>query len=69
MHIIIGLGSLPGGTSSLDIGEAFGRNSWLYNATNLAYSLKAVDQVLNFVKSSGQPNAFTITPLNEVSDS
>ncbi|KAF5656866.1 glucan 1,3-beta-glucosidase A [Fusarium heterosporum] len=68
MHVIIGLHSLPGGTNSLDIGEAFGHDGWFYNATNLAYSLKAVDQVLDFVKSSGHKNAFTIAPLNEVSD-
>ncbi|KAF5556349.1 glycoside hydrolase [Fusarium mexicanum] len=68
MHIIIGLHSLPGGVNNLDIGEAFGHDGWFYNSTNLAWSFKAVDKVLDFVKTSGHKNAFTIAPLNEVSD-
>ncbi|KAF5989501.1 putative glucan 1,3-beta-glucosidase A [Fusarium bulbicola] len=68
MHIIIGLHSLPGGVNDLDIGEAFGHDGWFYNSTNLAWSFKAVDKVLDFVKTSGHKNAFTIAPLNEVSD-
>jgi hypothetical protein len=48
MHIIIGLHSLPGGDKDLDIGEAFGYDGWLVNATNLEYSFKAVDAVLSF---------------------
>ncbi|KAG5750679.1 hypothetical protein H9Q72_011224 [Fusarium xylarioides] len=68
MHIIIGLHSLPGGINNLDIGEAFGHDGWFYNSTNLAWSFKAVDKVLDFVKASGHKNAFTIAPLNEASD-
>ncbi|KAF5598359.1 glycoside hydrolase [Fusarium pseudocircinatum] len=68
MHIIIGLHSLPGGVNNLDIGEAFGHDGWFYNSTNLAWSFKAIDKVLDFVKTSGHKNAFTIAPLNEVSD-
>ncbi|KLP14962.1 uncharacterized protein LW94_8331 [Fusarium fujikuroi] len=68
MHIIIGLHSLPGGINNLDIGEAFGHDGWFYNSTNLAWSFKAVDKVLEFVKASGHKNAFTIAPPNEASD-
>ncbi|KAI9662862.1 MAG: hypothetical protein M1821_007909 [Bathelium mastoideum] len=68
MHIIIGLHSLPGGVNNLDIGEAFGHDNWFNNQTNLAYSYKAVQGVLNFIKASGRINAFTIAPINEASD-
>jgi glucan 1,3-beta-glucosidase len=68
MHVVIGLHSLPGGVNGLDIGEAFGHDEWFYNATNLDYSFKAVDAVLDFMKNSGHLNAFTIAPINEASD-
>ncbi|KAF4495115.1 glycoside hydrolase [Fusarium agapanthi] len=68
MHIIIGIHSLSGGVNNLDIGEAFGHDGWFYNSTNLAWSFNAFDKVLDFVKTSGHKNAFTIAPLNEVSD-
>ncbi|KAF1835374.1 glycoside hydrolase [Decorospora gaudefroyi] len=68
MHIIIGLHSLPGGINSLDIGEAFGHSAWFQNATNLDYSFKAIDGMLDFIKRSGRLNAWTIAPLNEASD-
>ena len=68
MHIIIGLHSLPGGVNNLDIGEALFHDAWFYNSTNLDYSFQAVDGVLNFIKTSGHQNAFTIAPINEASD-
>ncbi|KAF5642022.1 hypothetical protein F52700_3202 [Fusarium sp. NRRL 52700] len=68
MHIIIRLHSLPGGVNNLDIGEAFMHDGWFYNSTNLASSWKAVDKILDFIKSSGHKNAFTIAPVNEASD-
>lgn len=68
MHIIVGLHSLPGGVNSLDIGEALMHKDWFYNATNLDYSYQAIDGVLNFIKSSGHVNAFTLAPINEASD-
>ncbi|KAK4499741.1 hypothetical protein PRZ48_007927 [Zasmidium cellare] len=68
MHIIIGLHSLPGGVNTLGIGEAFGHNAWFFNTTNLDYSFRAIDSVLNFIKTSGRPYAFTIAPINEPSD-
>ncbi|KAH6643972.1 glycoside hydrolase superfamily [Boeremia exigua] len=68
MHIIIGLHSLPGGVNNLDIGEAFMHDGWFYNVTNLDYSFKAIDGILNFVKSSGKIASFTIAPINEASD-
>jgi len=68
MHIIVGLHSLPGGVNNLDIGEALFHDDWFYNATNLDYSFQAIDGVLNFIKSSGYQNAFTIAPINEASD-
>jgi glucan 1,3-beta-glucosidase len=45
-----------------------GHGEWFNNASNLAYSLKAIDEVLKFIKASGHVNAFTISPLNEASD-
>jgi glucan 1,3-beta-glucosidase len=68
MHIIIGLHSLPGGVNTLGIGEAFGHNAWFFNATNLDYSFRAIDSVLNFIKTSNRQYAFTIAPINEASD-
>ncbi|KAG9673068.1 glycoside hydrolase family 5 protein, partial [Aureobasidium melanogenum] len=68
MHVIIGLHSLPGGVNTLGIGEAFGHDAWFQNSTNLDYSFKAIDSVLNFIKTSGRQNAFTIAPINEASD-
>jgi aryl-phospho-beta-D-glucosidase BglC (GH1 family) len=68
MHIILGLHSLPGGVNNLDIGEALFHNDWFQNATNLDFSLQAVDGALNFIKNSGYANAFTFAPLNEASD-
>ncbi|KAL2783711.1 glycoside hydrolase superfamily [Aspergillus keveii] len=68
MRIIVGLHSLPGGVNSLDIGEKVGNDGWFFNATNLAYSLDAVDEVLSFFVETGYPWAFTLAPLNEASD-
>ncbi|GAB7362332.1 hypothetical protein MBLNU230_g2347t1 [Neophaeotheca triangularis] len=68
MHIIVGLHSLPGGINSLDIGEALGHSNWFNNATNLDYSFKAVDEVLDWMKQSGHLNSFTFQAINEASD-
>ena len=68
MHIIVGLHSLPGGMNNLDIGEAFFHNGWFYNETNLDYSYKALDGIIDFIKASGNLTAWTIAPLNEAGD-
>lgn len=69
MHIIIDLHSLPGGVNSLDIGEAFGHDGWFFNQTNLDYSWQAVDRVLDYIEASPLGlNKFSISPLNEASD-
>jgi glucan 1,3-beta-glucosidase len=68
MHCIIGLHSLPGGVNNLDIGEGLFHDAWFYNLTNLDYSFQAIDRMLDFVTTSGYPQAFTIAPLNEASD-
>ncbi|KAF3002698.1 hypothetical protein E8E13_010034 [Curvularia kusanoi] len=68
MHIIIGLHSLPGGVNNLDIGEGFMHDAWFYNTTNLNYSFQAVDAILQYIKTSGSINSFTIAPINEASD-
>ncbi|KAL4862316.1 hypothetical protein BDV12DRAFT_46201 [Aspergillus spectabilis] len=68
MRIIVGLHSLPGGVNSLDIGEKVGNNGWFYNATNMAYSLQAVNEVLAFFVETGYAWAFTLSPINEASD-
>ncbi|KAJ5662521.1 uncharacterized protein N7477_010137 [Penicillium maclennaniae] len=57
MRIVVGLHSLPGGVNSLDIGEKAGNDGWFQNYTNLAWSYKAVDQVLDFF-ASDNPSAF-----------
>lgn len=41
---------------------------WFFNSTNLEYSFQAIDGILNFIKTSGHINAFTIAPINEASD-
>jgi hypothetical protein len=68
MRVIVGLHSLPGGVNSLDIGEKSGNDGWFQNYTNLAWSYKAVDGVLDFFVETGYPWAFTIAPINEASD-
>ncbi|GAM90450.1 hypothetical protein ANO11243_084940 [Dothideomycetidae sp. 11243] len=68
MHIVIGLHSLPGGVNMLDIGEAFGHDSWFYNTTNLAYSLQAVNAIATYIQTSGHANSFSIEPINEAAD-
>ena len=68
MHVILGLHSLPGGINSLDIGEAFGHNFWFQNVTNLEYSLRVFDSLLDFVRTSGRQQAFTLAPGNEFSN-
>ncbi|KAF7915137.1 hypothetical protein BELL_0042g00220 [Botrytis elliptica] len=68
MHVIIDLHSLPGGVNSLGIGEAFGHSGWYQNATNLEYSFQAIDAILSFIQNSGEPQGFTIAPINEASD-
>ncbi|KAJ5895229.1 hypothetical protein N7495_006920 [Penicillium taxi] len=68
MHIIIDLHSLPGGVNGLDIGEAAGHSGWWHNETALEWSLRAVDEVLSFIKHSGHPEAYTIEPINEPVD-
>lgn len=69
MHIILGLHSLPGGVNSFDIGEAVGHNSWFSNMTNLEYSYRAIDRMLDYIQASPLGlNVFTIQPINEASD-
>ncbi|RHZ57472.1 uncharacterized protein CDV56_104782 [Aspergillus thermomutatus] len=68
MHIILGLHSLPGGVNTLDIGEALGHDDWFYNTTNLELSYQAFKAALEFINTSGNPEAFTFAPINEASD-
>lgn len=68
MHVVIDLHSLPGGTNGLDIGEATGHYGWWGNQTALEWSLKAIDAVVEFVQTSGHPQAYTIEPINEPAD-
>ncbi|KEQ78651.1 glycoside hydrolase [Aureobasidium pullulans EXF-150] len=68
MRVVIGLHSLPGGVNGLDIGEASGHDAWFYNETNLEYSYKAVSAVLSFVEASSYSWAYTLSVLNEASD-
>lgn len=65
MHVIIDMHSAPGGINGLDIGEASGHLNWWFNETNLELTYQAVDQIVNFVQTSGHPNYYTIEPLNE----
>lgn len=68
MRVIVGLHSLPGGVNNLDIGEAAGHDNWFFNTTNLAYSYKAVEKVLDFFVETGYPWGFTLSHINEASD-
>ncbi|KAJ5691409.1 hypothetical protein N7488_012144 [Penicillium malachiteum] len=68
MHILVDIHSLPGGTNGLDIGEATGHWGWWWNETNLEWSMRAVDAVIDFVQNSGYPQSYTIEPINEPAD-
>jgi len=68
MKVIIGLHSLPGGVNSLDIGEALFHKGWFNNATNLDYSFQAVRAILNYIATSPNSLAYSISPLNAASD-
>ncbi|GLA48006.1 hypothetical protein AnigIFM63604_003036 [Aspergillus niger] len=68
MHIIIDTHSLPGGVNGLTIGEATGHWYWFYNETNFNYSMQVIDQVINFIQTSGSPQSYTLEPINEPAD-
>lgn len=68
MHIILDIHSLPGGVNGMGFGEGEGRFGWFGNATNLAYSLQAVDAALLYIQKSGSPGSYTLAPLNEPVD-
>ncbi|KAI4686920.1 uncharacterized protein J4E84_005291 [Alternaria hordeiaustralica] len=68
MHIILDIHSLPGGVNGMGFGEGEGRFGWFNNATNLDYSLRAVDAALAFIQSSGTPQSYTLEPINEPVD-
>lgn len=68
MHIILDIHSLPGGVNGMGFGEGEGRFGWFNNATNLDYSLRAVDAALAFIQGSGSPQSYTLAPLNEPVD-
>ncbi|GAA6014347.1 hypothetical protein JCM10207_005427 [Rhodosporidiobolus poonsookiae] len=69
MHIVLGLHSLPGGVNGLQIGEAFGHADWWYNTTNMDASLKVINNVISYIKSTSSPAMYTIAPINEPCDS
>lgn len=68
MHVIIDLHGLPGGINYLTIGEATGHIGWYNSTENLAYSLQAVDKVIDFIQTSGHPEGYTLEPINEPMD-
>ncbi|KNG51722.1 hypothetical protein TW65_01119 [Stemphylium lycopersici] len=68
MHVILDIHSLPGGLNGMGFGEGEGRFGWFNNATNLDYSLRAVDAALSFIQSSGSPESYTLEPMNEPVD-
>lgn len=68
MHVIIDLHGLPGGVNNQTIGERVGGLDWWYNETALAWSMKTVDSVLDFIQQSGRPESFTLEPVNEPMD-
>lgn len=68
MHIVLDIHSLPGGTNGWDHGEALGHLGWWQNKTNLDLSFQVVQNALNFIKTSGHVNAFTLAPINEACD-
>ncbi|KAH7082001.1 putative cellulase [Paraphoma chrysanthemicola] len=70
MHIVLDLHALPGGVNWLEIGEAHGHGGWFYSEENLELSYKAVDAILQYIQhSSGHPESYTISPVNEAVDS
>ncbi|KAK7967636.1 glycoside hydrolase [Apiospora aurea] len=68
MHVILDLHGLPGGVNNQTIGERVGGLDWWYNETALAWSMKTVEAVLDFIQQSGQPGSFTLEPVNEPMD-
>lgn len=68
MHVIIDMHSAPGGINGLDIGEAKGHLGWWQNSTNLELTYQAIDQIINYIQTSGHPNHYTLEPLNEPQD-
>ncbi|KFY25295.1 hypothetical protein V491_01822 [Pseudogymnoascus sp. VKM F-3775] len=68
MHVIFSLHNLPGGTNNLEIGEAVGHNAWWGNQTNLDWSYKAVDTILEWIQDTGHLSSFTLSPINEPAD-
>ncbi|KAK8035483.1 hypothetical protein PG993_010478 [Apiospora rasikravindrae] len=68
MHVVLDLHGLPGGVNNQTIGERVGGLDWWYNETALAWSMKTVDAVLDFIQQSGQPESFTLEPVNEPMD-
>ncbi|KAK8058197.1 glucan 1-3-beta-glucosidase precursor [Apiospora phragmitis] len=68
MHVVLDLHGLPGGVNNQTIGERVGGLDWWYNETALAWSLKTVDAVLDFIQQSGSPQAFSLEPVNEPMD-
>lgn len=68
MHVIIDMHSVPGGSNGLTIGEATGHLAWWNNATNLDLSFQAIEQIINYIQTSGYPNHYTLEPINEPQD-
>ncbi|KAK7934736.1 glycoside hydrolase superfamily [Apiospora marii] len=68
MHVILDLHGLPGGVNNQTIGERVGGLDWWYNETALDWSMKTVDAVLDFIQTSGQPESYTLEPVNEPMD-
>jgi hypothetical protein len=68
MHIILGVHGLPGGINGLTIGEAAGHWGWFNNQTNFDYSMQVMDAVIEFIRSSGHPESYTLSPINEPAD-
>lgn len=68
IHIILDIHSLPAGTNGLDIGEANGHYAWFHNQTALAWSLRAVDAALTYIRHPGHPHAYILEPISEPAD-
>lgn len=68
MHVILDLHGLPGGVNNQTIDERVGGLDWWYNEKALDWSMKTVDAVLDFIQKSGQPQSYTLEPVNEPMD-
>ena len=68
MYIVTSLHFPSGGVNTLDMGEAFGRDTWFFMPTNVEDSFQAVAATLLPIATSKQVGSFTLAPINTASN-